>query len=134
MMHTFDCRTILEHSTRAIVLVVWLLNSWGCAFIRGNVGDEINEVSVANLKKGTTTRGEVAAMFGAPDEILHAAGREVFHYRHFDGKLGYVLIISRLNVKSDNLYVLFTPEGMVHDVVYGKRTDNLAFQVWPFGE
>jgi len=133
-MHTFDCRTILEHSTRAIVLVVWLLNSWGCAFIRGNVGDEINEASVANLKKGTTTRGEVAAMFGAPDEILHAAGREVFHYRRFDGKLGYVLIISRLNVKSDNLYVLFTPEGMVHDVVYGKRTDNLAFQVWPFGE
>ena len=61
-MHTFDCRTILEHSTRAIVLVVWLLNSWGCAFIRGNVGDEINEASVANLKKGTTTRGEVAAM------------------------------------------------------------------------
>src|SRR6476619_2814156 len=56
MMHTFDCRTILEHSTRAIVLVVWLLNSWGCAFIRGNVGDEINEASVANLKKGTTTR------------------------------------------------------------------------------
>jgi hypothetical protein len=134
MMHTFDCRTILEHSTRAIVLVVWLLNSWGCAFIRGNVGDEINEASVANLKKGTTTRGEVAAMFGAPDEILHAAGREVFHYRRFDGKLGYVLIISRLNVKSDNLYVLFTPEGVVHDVVYGKRTDNLAFQVWPFGE
>ncbi len=133
-MHTFDCRTILEHSTRAIVLVVWLLNSWGCAFIRGNVGDEINEASVANLKKGTTTRGEVAAMFGAPDEILHAAGREVFHYRRFDGKLGYVLIISRLNVKSDNLYVLFTPEGVVHDVVYGKRTDNLAFQVWPFGE
>jgi len=134
MMHTCDCRTILEHSTRAIVLVVWLLNSWGCAFIRGNVGDEINEASVANLKKGTTTRGEVAAMFGAPDEILHAAGREVFHYRRFDGKLGYVLIISRLNVKSDNLYVLFTPEGVVHDVVYGKRTDNLAFQVWPFGE
>ena len=133
-MHTFDCRTILEHSTRAIVLVVWLLNSWGCAFIRGNVGDEINEASVANLKKGTTTRDEVAAMFGAPDEILHAAGREVFHYRRFDGKLGYVLIISRLNVKSDNLYVLFTPEGVVHDVVYGKRTDNLAFQVWPFGE
>ena len=32
-MHTFDCRTILEHSIRAIVLVVWLLNSWGCAFI-----------------------------------------------------------------------------------------------------
>ena len=133
-MHTLDCKTILGHSIRALVLLMWVLTSWGCAFIRGNVGDEINEASVANLKKGETTRGEVAARFGAPDEILHAAGREVFHYRRYDGKLGYVLIFSRLNVKSDNLYVLFTPEGVVHDVVYGKRTDNLAFQVWPFGD
>jgi outer membrane protein assembly factor BamE (lipoprotein component of BamABCDE complex) len=130
--HTVCASSI--NSTLGIVIVLLYIVISGCAFVRGNIGDELNEAAVAEVKKGVTTRAEVTATFGAPDEILQAAGREIFHYRRYDGKLGYLVILSRLNVKSDNLYVLFTSEGVVHDVVYGKRTNHLDFQVWPFGD
>lgn len=118
--------------TATVILSLSLLG--GCAFIRGNVGDEFKLEDVQAIKKGVTTRAEVAARLGAPDEILQANGYEIFHYRHYDSKLGYIVLFSRLNIKSDNLYVLINKNGVVDEVVFGKRTDGLKFQVWPFGE
>jgi hypothetical protein len=106
----------------------------GCAFFRGHFGDEFDPEAIAAIKKGTTTRVEVTARFGAPDEIVRAADRDIFHYRQYDGKMGYLVIISRFNIKGDHLYVFFNRDGVVDDVVYGKRTDRLEFQVWPFGD
>jgi outer membrane protein assembly factor BamE (lipoprotein component of BamABCDE complex) len=106
----------------------------GCAFFRGHFGDEFDPEAIAAIKKGSTTRAEVTARFGAPDEIVHAADRDIFHYRQYDGKMGYLVIISRFNIKGDHLYVFFNRDGVVDDVVYGKRTDRLEFQVWPFGD
>ena len=118
----------------AVALLLGLTWSSGCAFVRGQVGEEFNEQDVQAIQKGVTTRAEVAARLGAPDEIVQAAGREIFHYRRYDSKLGYLLVISRLNIKSDNLFVLFDRNGVVDEVVFGKRTDRLEFQVWPFGD
>lgn len=118
--------------TATVILSLSLLG--GCAFIRGNVGDEFKLEDVQAIKKGVTTRAEVAARLGAPDEILHANGYEIFHYRHYDSKLGYIVLFSRLNIKSDNVFVLINKNGVVDEVVFGKRTDGLKFQVWPFGD
>jgi hypothetical protein len=41
---------------------------------------------------------------------------------------------ARLNIKSDDLYIWFNREGIVQDVIFGKRTERLKFQFWPFGE
>jgi outer membrane protein assembly factor BamE (lipoprotein component of BamABCDE complex) len=106
----------------------------GCAFFRGHFGEEFDPQAVAEIKKGTTTRTDVTARFGAPDEIVHAADRDIFHYRRYDSKMGFLVIISRFNIKGDHLYVFFNHDGVVDDVVYGKRTDRLQFQVWPFGD
>lgn len=106
----------------------------GCAFLRGHFGEGFDPEAIKAIRKGTTTRAEVAARFGAPDEIVHAADRDIFHYRRYDSKMGYLLIISRFNIKGDHLYVFFNRDGVVEDVIYGKRTDRLEFQVWPFGE
>lgn len=106
----------------------------GCAFFRGHFGEEFDPQAVAEIRKGTTTRADVAARFGAPDEIVHAADRDIFHYRRYDSKMGFLVIISRFNIKGDHLYVFFNRDGVVDDVVYGKRTDRLQFQVWPFGD
>ncbi|HYM37467.1 MAG TPA: hypothetical protein VES96_03600 [Nitrospiraceae bacterium] len=76
----------------------------------------------------------MAARFGAPDEIVHAGDHDIFHYRRYDSKMGYLVIISRFNIKGDHLYVFFNHDGVVDEVVYGKRTDRLEFQVWPFGD
>ena len=105
-----------------------------CAFVRGEVGQEFQDEDVQMIQKDHTNRAEVAELLGAPNEVVYAAGREIFHYRRFDGKLGYLIFISRLNIGSDNLYVFFDKGGIVEEVIFGKRTDQVSFQVWPFGD
>ena len=106
----------------------------GCAFVRGEVGAPFSEDRIVELQKGKSTRQDVAQRFGAPDEIVQANGYEIFHYRRYDSKFGWLLFFSRINVASDNLWVFLNEEGIVEDVVFGNRTDELAFQIWPFGE
>jgi len=118
----------------ALLLVGCLGLLAGCAFLRGQFGEGFDPEAIAAIRKGVTTRTEVAARLGAPDEIVQAADRDIFHYRRYDSKMGYLLIMSRFNIKGDHLYVFFNREGVVEDVIYGKRTDRLEFQVWPFGE
>jgi hypothetical protein len=106
----------------------------GCAFVRGEVGEPFSEDRLQMIEKGKTNRQEVAQQFGAPDEIVQANGHEIFHYRRFDSKMGWLLFISRLNIGSDHLWVFFNPQGIVDDVVFGNRTKDVEFQIWPFGE
>jgi outer membrane protein assembly factor BamE (lipoprotein component of BamABCDE complex) len=114
--------------------VLFCLLIAGCAFSRGNVGTKFNDDTVAMVQKGVSTRPDVAALLGAPDRILDANGQQIFQYYHYDLKHGTLLFFSRVNIASDDLYVLFNPEGVVDDVVFGTRTKNLKFQFWPFGD
>jgi len=110
----------------------------GGAFGRATLGDRIKQEDLAALTKGVTSRAEVVARIGAPDRILQANGQEVLQYYHYDLKSSSLLLLlvnfSRFNIKSDDLYVLLNREGLVDDVLYGRRTDQLAFQAWPFGD
>ncbi|MCA9499801.1 MAG: hypothetical protein KC588_11460 [Nitrospira sp.] len=106
----------------------------GCAFVRGEIGEPFAEDRLQTIEKGKTNRQEVAQQFGAPDDIVQANGHEIFHYRRFDSKLGWLLFISRLNIGSDHLWVFINPQGIVDEVVFGNRTKNVEFQIWPFGE
>jgi outer membrane protein assembly factor BamE (lipoprotein component of BamABCDE complex) len=119
-----------------LVLAMTLLN--GCAYTRGTLGDEVKDEDVAAIKKGETTREQLVARLGAPDRIAQANGQDVFQYYRYDVKGGSLLLIlvnfSRLNIKSDDLYVFFNQKGVVDDVVFGKRTKQLKFQFWPFGD
>ena len=123
---------------RGLVLLAGLLVlmnlSEGCAFVRGEVGESFSEEQLEEIEKGKTSRQEVAQHFGAPDEIVQANGHEIFHYRRFDSKLGWLLFFSRLNIGSDHLWVFFNQQGIVDEVVFGNRTKNMEFQIWPFGE
>jgi len=104
-----------------------------CAFIRGNYGEEVQAGDLAAIKKGVSTRGDVAELLGAPDRIVEANGHEIFHYFHYDMKSGTVLILSRTNVKSDDVFVMFDKNGVVEDIVAGKKRPSIPFQFWPFG-
>ena len=106
----------------------------GCAFVRGKVEKRFSQEEVASIQQGITTRSDVAELLGAPDEVVDAGGYEIFHYRRFDSKLGYVLFFSRANIASDNVWVFFNEQHIVEEVISGNRTDDLEFQVWPFGE
>jgi hypothetical protein len=110
----------------------------GCAFSRGTLGDDIKTEAVGSLKKGTTTKTEVVALLGAPDRVLQLNGRDVFQYYRYDAKAGSLLLIlinfSRLSIKSDDLFVMLNQNGIVEDVISSKRTENLEFRFWPFGD
>jgi outer membrane protein assembly factor BamE (lipoprotein component of BamABCDE complex) len=127
---------IFRRSPLLLILLAMLLH--GCAFSRGTLGDEISSESVAAIKKATTTKTEVLSLLGAPDRLLQVNGRDVFQYYRYDAKVGSLLLIlvnfSRVSIKSDDLFVIFTSEGIVEDVILSKRTDGLEFRFWPFGQ
>ena len=110
----------------------------GCAFSRGTVGDDVKIEIVAAIQKGTTTKTEVVNLLGAPDRLLQLNGRDVFHYYRYDAKAGSLLLIllnfTRLSVKSDDVFIIVNRDGIVEEVISSKRTDNLIFRFWPFGE
>lgn len=110
----------------------------GCSFSRGTLGDEFNASQIATIKKGETSKADVVTVLGAPDRVLPMNGQELFQYYRYDAKAGSLLLIlvnfARLNIKSDDLYIWFNREGIVQDVIFGKRTEALKFQFWPFGE
>src|SRR5208337_4827801 len=128
-------RRRLPHLT--VVGLVWmelfLIGASGCAFTRGQLETPLNEDEVSAIKKGTTTEGQVVEMFGAPDGILEINHQEVFHYYQYGLKHASVLVFSRVNIASDDLYVFFDQHGVVDRVLFGTKTDKLKFQFWPFG-
>ena len=110
----------------------------GCAFSRGTLGDDIKTEAVTSIKKDVTTKTEVLALLGAPDRVLPLNGRDVYQYYRYDAKAGSLLLIlvnfSRISVKGDDLFVMINQNGIVEEIVSSKRTENLEFRFWPFGE
>ena len=110
----------------------------GCAFSRGTLGDDIKTEAVSLIKNGVTTKTEVLGLLGAPDRVLPLNGRDVYQYYRYDAKAGSLLLIlvnfSRVSVKGDDLFIMIDQNGVVQEVITSKRTENLEFRFWPFGE
>jgi hypothetical protein len=127
---------IMRRTGLLLATMMLMLNA--CAFSRGTLGDEIKTDTINAIKKGVTTRTEILAQLGAPDRLLQLNGRDLFQYYRYDAKVGSLLLIvanfSRVSVKSDDLFVIINRDGIVEEVIASKRTDNLEFRFWPFGD
>lgn len=125
------------NAVSAVLGMMLIMVMQGCVVSRANFGEPINDSATAQLKKGSTTMAEVVSLVGAPDRIVRGNEREIFHYYYYDAKSPGLLLLLinlvRVDVKSDNLYVFFNKNGIVEEVVYGKRTDRTEFKLWPFG-
>ena len=124
---------------RSILLLIGLsVILQSCVVIRGRVGNPIDETHIQQIEKGTSKKEFVVTLLGAPDRIIVGGDKEIFHYYYYDGKSpGLLLLVFNLvtiNVKSDNLYVFFDQQGVVQNVVYGNRTNELKFKLDPFGK
>jgi outer membrane protein assembly factor BamE (lipoprotein component of BamABCDE complex) len=117
-----------------LLICATLLGSSGCAFSRGNFESPLNETDISQIKAGQTREAEVVAILGAPESVEEINDRPVFHYFHYGLKHGTVLVFSRINVASDDVYVFFDEDGVVSQVLQGNRTKHLKFQWWPFGD
>ncbi len=121
-----------------VFIMATLILTQGCVVTRGTLGEPLRDESIAQIKKGVSTTSDVVALMGAPERIVRGNDREIFQYYYYDGKspalLLLVLNLIRMEVKSDNLYVFFGRNGLVEEVLYSKRTPNVEFKLWPFGE
>lgn len=112
--------------------VLLLAFTQGCAFVRGTYGEEVQQGDIMAVKKGVSTRTDIAGILGAPDRIVEANGREIHHYFRFDVKSGFILFFSRTNVRSEDIFVIFDKAGILEEIIMGKKKPPLEFQFWPF--
>ena len=120
---------------RPLVLVAAVaILTGGCAFVRGTYGEEVKPLDLSSIKKGTTTRAEVASLLGAPDRIVEVNDHEIFHYYQVDMKSGLIIIFSRTNIISEDVFVFRDGNGIVQDIVVGKKKPAPEMQFWPFGD
>lgn len=112
-----------------------MLGGSGCAFTRGDLGGgaAFTQSDISAIQRGKTTEAQVVALLGAPNSIQSINHQEVFHYYRYALKHSTVLVFSRVNIASDDLYVFFDDDGVVSQVLFGNRTKQLKFQFWPFG-
>ena len=127
------------HTKTAItVLLLFVVFAQGCVVSRGRVGNPMDDASIQKIEKGISQKDFVVSQLGAPDRIIEGNDKEIFHYYYYDGKspalfLALINFIS-VNVRSDNLYVFFDRQGVVQDVIYGKRTPEVEFKLRPWGQ
>ena len=140
-----ETRTGPPDSPAWAVAVSWLLaglaaamSVTACTFVRGGIGDEFKAEQLAAIQKGTSTRADVVAALGAPDRVVEANGHEVLQYYRYDIKSTSLFLLllnfSRTDIKSDDLFVFINTNGIVDEMVFGKRTQDMEFRVWPFGD
>ena len=106
----------------------------GCAFVRGNYDDDFKQEDVESIKVGSSTRQDVAELLGAPERVIQVHDQQIFHYYNYTLKSGTVLFFSRTNVVGNDLYVFFSPDGIVQQVVLGRQKPPPKLQFWPFGD
>jgi outer membrane protein assembly factor BamE (lipoprotein component of BamABCDE complex) len=127
---------LFRTSVLLLVGISLLIN--GCVLSRGRVGNPIQEESLSQIEKGITKKESVVTLLGAPDRIIVGNDKEIFQYYYYDGKSpGLILLVFNIlsvNVRSDNLYVFFDRQGIVQDVIYGKRTPEVDFTIRPWGK
>ena len=106
----------------------------GGAFFRGNYDDDFKQEDVESIKIGASTRQDVAEILGAPERVIQVHDQQIFHYYNYTLKSGTVLFFSRTNVVGNDLYVFFSRDGIVQQVVLGRQKPPPKLQFWPFGD
>jgi outer membrane protein assembly factor BamE (lipoprotein component of BamABCDE complex) len=106
----------------------------GCAFFRGNYDDDFKQEDVELIKIGASTRQDVANLLGAPERVIEVHDKQVFHYYNYVIKSGTLIFFSRTNVVGNDLYVFFSSDGIVEQVLLGRQKPPPKLQFWPFGD
>lgn len=143
--HWRGARERLSCSLPGTAAAAWLflglsavISLTACTFVRGSIGDEFSSDKLAAIQKGTSTRADVVAALGAPDRVVVANEHEVLQYYRYDIKSASLFLLlvnfSRTSIKSDDLFVFVNKSGIVDDMVFGKRTNDMKFRIWPFGD
>ena|SRR5215475_3875055 len=126
----------------------------GCVMARQYVNQPIDEQKIATIQRGVTTKTEILALLGPPQEIdareltaigvsfepfYNSAGEpppierivaaRYFRYVYLRGNgSGLILVLFNyfeFDQKSDNLVIFFNGDDRVQDFAYARDTDRL---------
>jgi len=133
--------------TVTVGFLVIMLALSGCEFRRIAINDPIRTDDVAFIVPGHTTRSEVVAKLGAPDEIAGSDEQAVFRYRYrvakaFRVDYGWFFLlfspvaprmsIARGDLGTDVFQVAFDPNWVVQEHAFANQSPAARFNPWPF--
>lgn len=133
--------------TVTVGFLVIMLALSGCEFRRIAINDPIRTDDVAFIVPGHTTRSEVVAKLGAPDEIAGSDEQAVFRYRFRVAKIFRVdfswilliwspvtpdLVLAHGDLGTDVLQVVFNSNWVVQEHAFANQSPAARFNPWPF--
>ncbi len=111
-------------STSGWLLLLPLL--WGCVFAQTTNGTPLSWAQIDEIVPGTSTRADVTALLGAPDEIIYSnlehdpLFERAYEYRRTKTRSTFFTIIifstARRDKNFDHAVIFFDDEGVVEDV------------------
>lgn len=104
-----------------IIIVIAILLLVGCA----TAGRKIDPAAVDKITKGTTTRAQVLALIGSPDQMTkNSNGETTFMYQYVRATAkgaNFVPVVGLfaggVNMENQMVMVTFGPDGIVKDVM-----------------
>lgn len=109
-----------------VLLAVVAATSLGaCSYGAKNLATETHQTIESKLVKGKTTKAEVKAMFGEPQEVSNKKGQETwgYHYTKTSGKEWvpfYVTITGNADGKARVLEIVFNKRGVVQSYEFAE--------------
>jgi outer membrane protein assembly factor BamE (lipoprotein component of BamABCDE complex) len=140
--------TVMKKAIRPILAAVLFslffgLSGLGCVLSQSTNGTGISEEQVGAIVVGSSTRADVANVFGAPDEIIYSnlahdpLFERAYKYSRRRRKTTFFTVIlfsgARSDVNHDQVIVFFDDFGLVEDVAARLDMDRPRYGV-PWGD
>jgi hypothetical protein len=105
------------HSLRIMMALLVGWGMWGCAVRDYEQGTKVSAQHLAAFTKGKTTRDEVVATLGGPQDITLEGGKQMLVYR-------YQRISAGLNIPNEgtDTTFIFTNQGVLEEVLQSRGT------------
>ena len=105
-----------------IMIILAMLNLFGCSYKSINHGTEINESEINGIVDGKTTKDEVLIKFGDPSKILN--DDKAYFYTWTRGTKAHFLFIGTGTAYTHSLVVIFDDNDVVKSQKLTRGTTN----------
>jgi outer membrane protein assembly factor BamE (lipoprotein component of BamABCDE complex) len=126
----------IQRALSRLVLAASVLAS-GCVMSQTTEGTPIDEPRLADIVVGESTRADVAALLGAPDDIIYSnlehdpLFERAFAYRRTKRRTTFLSLLlftaSRSDTNADHVIVFFDDQGVVEDVASRLDMDEPSY-------
>ncbi len=117
--------------TRLYLLLTVLLLLPGCFLERQTVNSPLERSAVETLVPGQSTAADVAALLGAPSEVIQLGKRSAWRYDYGQSKrTGFLLLLvvfTNNDARSDRVWVFFDEEDLLVNIGSTFESDGAQY-------